>query len=181
MFELLSSPVAAVPIVGVAAGLLLWWREQERRRRQQLRAAGYQLIHELKAYSAWIELLHGEPFTNDEPEQLTAAQTLRSARAIAQANFPELSPAILRLLRGDSRLMAHLWQQKVLRLSDPAAWVPYDRDRGYREIRDGQDDLIEEIIARCQVLIGEHGRVWRGTDMNSEFFSSMGFSTQPCP
>jgi hypothetical protein len=181
VFEFLASPLAAVSIVGLGAGALLWWREQARRRRQQLREAGYRLIHELKAYSAWIELLHGEPFTNDEPEQLTAAQTLRNARTIVQADFPELAPAILRLLQGDTRLMAHLWQQKVLRLSDPAAWVPYDRDRGYREIREGQDDLIEEIIARCQVLIGEHGRAWHGTDINSEFLSSMGFSTKPCP
>ena len=180
MFEFLASPLAAVPIVAIGAGLLLWRHRRVQRRRQQLREAAYQLIHELKAYSAWIELLHGEPFTNDEPEQLTAAQTLRNARTIAQCYFPELSPAILRLLQGDTRLMAHLWEQKVLRLSDPAAWVPYDRDRGYREIREGQDDLIDEIIARCQVLIGEHGRAWRGTEINSEFLSSMGFSTQPC-
>jgi hypothetical protein len=180
VFEFLASPLAAVPILGLGAAMLLWLRDRARARQQRLREAAYQLIHELKAYSAWIELLHGEPFTNDEPEQLTAAQTLRNARAIAQREFPQLSPAILRLLQGDSRLMAHLWQQKVLRLSDPGAWVPYDRDRGYREIRDGQDDLIEEIIARCQVLIGEHGRVWRGTEIDSEFLSSMGFSTQPC-
>lgn len=181
MFDFLASPLAVVPVLGFAAAFLLWWREHSRARRQQLRAAGYRLIHELKAYSAWIELLHGEPFTNDQPEQLTAAQTLRNARAIVQADFPELSPAVLRLLQGETRLMAHLWQQKVLRLSEPAAWVSYERDRGYRDIREAQDDLIEEIIARCQVLIGEHGRVWRATELDSEFFSSMGFSTNPCP
>jgi hypothetical protein len=168
----------AVPAVLTAAALLLWVRSRARREQRDLREAGWRLIHELKAYSAWIELLRGEPFTTLEPEQLTAAQALRNARSITQSTFPELSQAMLRLLQADSRLMGYLWEQKLLRLADPAAWVPHERDRAYWELRDAQEDLIEEIIVRCQVLIGEHNRTWRATDMNSEFFSTRGLSSR---
>jgi len=142
-----------------------------------LREAGYRLIHELKAYLAWIEMLRGEPFTIAEPEQLTAAQALRNARAIAQSAFPQLSQPMLRLLQGDSHLMQHLWQRKLLRLSEPAEWVPYHRDGGYWQLRGGQEDLVEEMIAHCRVLMGEDGRSWRGTDLDSEFFSTRGLSS----
>jgi hypothetical protein len=176
---LLLSPAVVLPLMLTAALLVLWARQRARRERRHLRDAGYRLIHELKAYSAWIELLRGEPFTTNEPEQLTAAQALRNARAITQSRFPELSQAMLRLLQADSRLMGYLWEQKLLRLADPAAWVPYERDGAYWELRDAQEDLIEEVIVRCQVLMGEHGRVWHGTDLDSEFFSTRGLSTSP--
>ena len=170
--------VPAVVTVLAAAALLVWVRGRARREHRELLAAGWRLIHELKAYSAWIELLRGEPFTTMEPEQLTAAQALRNARSITQATFPELSQAMLRLLQADSRLMGYLWEQKLLRLADPAAWVPHERDRAYWELRDTQEDLIEEMIVRCQVLMGEHNRSWRATDLNSEFFSTQGLSSR---
>jgi hypothetical protein len=173
----LTSPALALPLVLAAAVLLVWARQRAVRQQRQLRDAGYRLIHELKAYSAWIELLRGEPFTTNEPEQLTAAQALRNARTITQSDFPELSQAILRLLQAESRLMGYLWEQKLLRLADPAAWVPYERDHAYWELRDAQEDLIEEMIVRCQVLIGEHGRAWQGTDLDSEFFSTRGLTS----
>jgi hypothetical protein len=178
VIALLTTSAITVPAVVTAAALLVWARTRARREHRELRAAGWRLIHELKAYSAWIELLHGEPFTTMEPEQLTAAQALRNARSITQASFPELSQAMLRLLQADSRLMGYLWEQKLLRIADPAAWVPYERDRAYWELRDTQEDLIEEMIVRCQVLMGEHNRSWRATDLTSEFFSTQGLSTR---
>lgn len=68
----------------------------------------------------------------------------------------------------------------MLRLSEPGAWVSYQRDPEYRQLRDRQEDLIEEVIARCQVLIGDHGRPWRSTDLDSEFLASMEMNTSPC-
>lgn len=156
---------------------MFWWRRRVRRERHRLCADGWRLIHELKAYSAWLDLLRGEPSLAAEPEQLTAAQALLNARTIAQTSFPELSSALLRLLQADARLMAHLWQRKLLRLSEPGAWVHYERDPAYWEIRDGQDELIGEIMARCRALMGARAQAWHGTDMNSEFFSSRGLST----
>jgi hypothetical protein len=177
VIALLTSPAVVLPLLLAAAVVALWVRQRARREQRHLRDAGYRLIHELKAYSAWIELLRGEPFTANEPEQLTAAQALRNARGIMQASFPELSQAMLRLLQADSRLMGYLWEQKLQRIAEPAAWVPYERDRAYWELRDAQEDLIEEMIVRCQVLMGEHGRTWHATDLNSEFFSTRGLTT----
>lgn len=175
---MLSSSASAVAAALLVVALVLWHRRQRARRQQRnLRAAGYRLIHELKAYSAWLELLRGEPFTADEPELLTAAQALRNARTISRSAFPELSQAMLRLLQADSCLMGYLWERKLLRLSEPAAWVPHERDRSYWHLRDEQEDLIDEIITRCQVLMGVHGQRWRATDMDSEFFSTRGLST----
>lgn len=175
---MLSALVAAAILAGAAIAFVTWRRQVERRQRM-LCEAGYRLIHELKAYLAWIEMLRGEPYTSTEPEQLTAAQALRSAHAIAQSLFPELTQAMLRLLQGDARLMGYLWEHKLLRLSEPGQWVPYERDQAYWMLRDGQEDLVEEIIARCRVLIGEDGRSWHGTDLDSEFFSTRGLSTNP--
>lgn len=175
---MLTSSALAVPAVVSAAALALWMRSRARREQRHLRDAGYRLIHELKAYSAWIELLRGEPFLAMEPEQLTAAQALRNARGITGESFPELSQAMLRLQQADGRLMGYLWEQKLLRLSDHGPSVPHECDRAYWELRDAQEDLIEEMIVRCQVLIGEHNRSWHATDLNSEFFSTRGLSSR---
>lgn len=175
---LLNSPAVA-SVAALAIVLVVLWRRRRARREQQvLRETGYRLIHELKAYSAWIDMLHGEPSTTSEPEQLTAAQALRQARAITQSSFPELSQPMLRLLRADSRLMRYLWEQKLLRLAEPGTWVPHERDRSYWHLRNEQEDLIDELIARCRVLMHEHGRPWRATDMNSEFFGTRGIFTR---
>ena len=181
MNEFVASLLALPLALLLAAVIFRWGRERARRRQLHLRDQGYRLIHELKAYSAWIDFLRGEPPLTSRPEELTSAESLRNARAIAQVWFPALSHPMLRLLQGDSHLMRHLWQQKLLRLSAPGEWTPYQRDPDYRHIREAQDDLVEEIIARCQVLIGERGGPWRSTDMDSSFFAtSMGASTSPC-
>lgn len=174
-----DSLLAATVLAGGGLVAFVSWRRRVERRQRMLREAGYRLIHELKAYLAWIEMLRGEPYTSTEPEQLTAAQALREARTIAQSSFPDLEQSMLRLLQGDARLMGYLWEHKLLRLSDPGQWVPYDRDQAYWMLRDGQEDLVEEIIARCRVLTGEDARSWHGTDLDSEFFSTRGLSTNP--
>lgn len=169
-----------VPVIVVAMAVAHVVVRLVRRRRQRRREQGWRLVHELKAYAAWIESLRGEPFTSASPEELTSAQPLRNARAIVQKHFPQLGQAVLRLLRADSQLMRYLWQQKLLRLSDPGAWVPPQRDPAYQQLRDMQDDLIDEIIAGCQELNGDRARPWRATEMDSEFFATRGATTDPC-
>ncbi len=177
--DFLTSPLLLLPVVAVAVAVLHTLLRRIRRQRQQRRERGAQLIHELKAYSAWIESLRGEPPLTSEAEELTPAQALRDARAIAQAHFPQLGQSMLRLLRADSELMRHLWQQKLLRLSEPAAWVSWERDPEYRALRDAQEDLIDAIIARCQALAGDRGPRWHNTRLDPEFFTSMGMSSSP--
>lgn len=180
MNELLSSPLLLLPVFAVVVAVLHTLVQRIRRERQRRREHGWRLIHELKAYSAWVDSLHGEPFMSTEPEELTSAQALRSARAIAQEHFPQLDQVMLRLLQADSQLMRHLREQKLLRLSEPGDWVPCQRDPEYRDLREAQEDLIDSIIARCQALIGDYGRPWRHTGMDSEFFASMSVTSSPC-
>jgi len=178
--ELLDSPLALVPVIVAAVAVVHALVRLVRRRRQRRREQGWRLVHELKAYAAWIESLGGEPFASTSPEELTSAQPLRNARAIVHRHFPPLGQAVLRLLRADNQLMRYLWEQKLLRLSDPAAWVAPERDPAYRQLRDTQDDLIDEIIAGCQELTGDRARPWRGTEMDSDFFATRGAATNPC-
>mgnify|MGYP001496201331 CR=1 FL=1 len=180
MNEFLTSPLLLLPVIAVAVAVLHTLVQRIRRQRQQRREHGWRLIHELKAYSAWVESLHGEPFMSTEPEELTSAQALRNARAIAQTHFPQLEQVMLRLLQADNLLMRHLWEQKLLRLSEPGDWVPCQRDPEYRELREAQEDLIDALIARCQALIGDYGERWRNTGMDPEFFASMSVTSSPC-
>lgn len=173
MNEFLTSPLLLLPVVAVAVAVLHTLVQRIRRERQRRRERGAQLIHELKAYSAWVESLRGEPLAG-AAEELTPAQALRDARAIAQVHFPQLGQSMLRLLRSDSELMRHLWERKLLRLSEPAAWVSWERDPEYRALRDAQEDLIDAIIARCQALTGDRGPRWHNTRLDPEFFTSMG-------
>lgn len=177
---MLTSPLLLLPLLALALAVLHTLLQHIRCKRQQRQTHGWRLIHELKAYSAWVDSLHGDPFMSTEPEESTSAQALRSASAIAQAHFPQLGQMMLRLLQADTRLMRHLWEQKLLRLSEPGDWVPCQRDPEYRELREAQEDLIDSIIARCQALIGDHGRPWRHTGIDSEFFASMGTSSSTC-
>lgn len=109
MNDLLAWPLVLLLVIAAAVVLLHAIARRIRRRRQRLREHGWRLVHELKAYSAWVDSLRGEPFLSTEPEELTSAEALRQARAIARAHFPQLSQAMLRLLRADSQLMRHLW------------------------------------------------------------------------
>lgn len=180
MNDLLTSPWLLLPAMAVTVAVLHTVVQRIRRQRRMRREHGWRLIHEMKAYSAWVDSLHGEPFMSTEPEELTSAEALRSARAIAREHFPQLGQVMLRLLQADSHLMRHLWEQKLLRLSEPGDWVPCERNLAYRELREAQEDLIDAIIARCQTLIGDSGRPWRNTGMDSEFFASMGMSSSTC-
>jgi hypothetical protein len=172
--ELLTWPVGLLAALVVAATIGAWLRRRARRHQQQLRRQGWRLIRELNAYSAWIEALRGDPLLAADAEASAAAQALRNARAITQSAFAPLAPAMLRLSATDERLLAYLSQ-----LDQPGAppAPAMQRDPEYRQWHEEQEDLIQEIIARCQVLMGEHHGVWRATDMDTEFAPSFSLRT----
>lgn len=167
MNEFLTPVLVPIALLLTGAALWRWSRVRLRQRRKRQHDQGYLLIHELKAYAAWLESLPNEPQL--DAEDLSCGETLRNARQIVDRSFPALSQDLLRLRQADSELVRHLWRREVARLSQPAALEPLPRDRTYRQLRDAQQELIEELIARCQVLLGERGRAWRSTDMDSDF------------
>ncbi len=169
----LCSLLAAAAILAAA---ITWLRQRARARQQRLRGEGWRLIHEVKAYGAWLESLRGEWAAVAESDEAAwaAAQALRTATAMTQRHFPALGKAVDRLVQGDSRLVALLWQGQIVRADEAAGRVPDQCAPGYQELLEDQLDLVEELIARCQVLIGDRDAVWQGTDMDPDF--AAGFS-----
>jgi hypothetical protein len=168
-------------LLGAAALLvatITWLRRRAQARQQRVRREGWRLVHDLKAYGAWLEALRGEYAAAAESEEsvLASAEALRSARAIMQGDFPALLRASDRLVQGDSRLVALLWPRRVHRGEEAAGRRPAQPAAGYRELLEDQLDLVEELIARCQVLTGDRDAVWQGTDIDADFAPSFNLS-----
>jgi len=176
MNELLTWPAGLAAALCVAVALVTWLRRRARQRDRQLCRQGWRLIHELKAYAAWIDALRSDPLLAADAEASAAAQALRHAHAIIEADFPQLMPSLARLRDTDTRLLACLSQ--LDQPGAPAA-LSMQRDPDYRRLHEEQDDLVEELIARCQVLMGERHGEWRRTDMDTEFATSFSLATTP--
>ena len=76
--------------MAIAVGL---WRLRVRwvRRMARRRAAGYQLMDCLKAYTVWIDWHRDEPLLHRDPESLDIPAALKQAVQVKDEHFPELS------------------------------------------------------------------------------------------
>jgi hypothetical protein len=176
----LLSTVAAVGFVAVGTGLLEWLRQLERRRWEVRRAQGYRLIHALQAYSAWIDCQRDLPFAAKTLADLSLPEPLIIVREIKREWFPSLVEQMVPLLQAHSRMMEYLWEQTLLRLTQGSAWKPAYEDAKYQELRDAQEDLIDELIAKCRELIGDNTQVWQRTGSDFAFStSSVGRNSGP--
>lgn len=165
----------ALPILALAVALLAQGLRHLRRKRAAVRRAqGYRLIHALGAYSAWIESQRDLPFTARSLDELTSPQPLSQARRIKRQCFPSLAPNMIGLLQAHSRMIEYLWEQSLLRLSQGAAWRPACEDAQYQQLRGAQEELIDEMIARCRELIGDSGQVWKRTGSDFAFSNGAG-------
>lgn len=172
--SLITSLVSAFCLV-VGGGLVIRWVAHARQRRAQVRRAhGYELIHSLRAYSAWIECQRDLPFTARSLDELTSPWPLTRARQIKRDWFPDLSEHMVRLLQAHSRMVEYLWEQSLLRLSQGSPWQPAHRDVRYQQLRGAQEDLIDETIALCRKLIGDSDVAWRATGSDFAFSNSAG-------
>lgn len=165
-------------LVLAAAGIAVYGgaRHISRVRAHELRAQGYRLIHALRAYSAWIDGQRDLPFTARSLDELTSPEPLTQARQIRRECFPELSQAMVRLLQAHSRVIEYLWQQNLLRLGQGSGWRPVYEDRQYQHLRGAQEELIDEIIAKCRELIGDASEPWRRTGSDFAFSSQLNLS-----
>jgi len=169
----------SLAVVALALAITGWIRHLARKRHKHLRAQGYELIFALKAYSAWVECQRDEPFTSRNADELASPEPLARAHQIKEAAFPGLSEHMLRLLQAHSRLIEYLWQQDLLRLSQPTEWRSACRDPQYQQIRGAQEELIQEMIGLCQEMIGDRTQEWRRTGTDFAFSSDSGMSTAP--
>lgn len=170
------SLVGVLSLVLAAGALYRWMRYVSRVRAEQLRVHGYQLIHALKAYSAWIEYQRDLPFTARSLDELTSPEPLTRARRLKREYFPSLSPHMVRLLQAHSHVIEYLWQQNLLRLSQGSGWRPAYEDPQYQQIRGAQEDLIGEMIDICRELTGDAHRPWRQTGSDFSFTNGLNVS-----
>jgi len=155
--------------IGVLCQCALLLAQARRRRR---RHQGYRLIHALNAYSAWVECQRELPFSANSLDELTSPPPLTLARQIKRETFPGLAPHLVRLLQAHSRMIEHLWQQNLLRLSQGAAWRPSHEDPDYLELRSRQEELIDAMVGACRALIGDDEMQWRRTASDFTFSSN---------
>lgn len=179
---LLPAVAAALMLLAAFAGVVHWLRHTARVRTQRLRAEGYRLIHELGAYSAWMDVQHDVPFTALSLDELTSPEPLTRARQIKHLYFPELSSHMVRLLQAHSRVMEYLWQQNLLRLTQGSGWRPAHQDAPYQQLRGAQEELIDEMVARCRELIGDAREPWHATGSDFSFSNGLALpGTGPAP
>jgi len=170
---LLISAIAALGVMAAGALVVQWIRVVRRRRAQLRRSQGYRLIHALRAYSAWIESQRDQPFTSRDVEELTSPAPLTEAGEIKREFFPPLAQYMVPLLQAHSRVIEHLWEQNLLRLSQAAGWRPAHQDPQYQQLRGAQEELIDEMIAACRELIGDSPQVWQRTGSDFAFTNSV--------
>jgi hypothetical protein len=161
----------------LVAGALWAWHLHVRRVTARRRAAGYQLMDCLKAYSAWMDWQREEPIHEHNLDELSSPPALMRASEIKDRWFPELSSLMVRLLQSHRLMVEYMWEQNILRMSGGGATAPAGGARRLRELRDLQDATLDSLFLRCRQLIGESDLKWHRTRSDFSFSSSLNAST----
>lgn len=172
----------ALPLLIVTAALAvaLWrMRVAFARRQARRRAAGYQLMDCLKAYTVWIDWQRDEPLMHAKPDVLTVPPPLEQAVRIKEEDFPELSPLMLKLLHTHRELMQYLWEQNILRMTHAATLAPHYADPRYHQLRDTQDAALDSLFLRCRELIGDDESEWKRTRSDFSFSGDLNVPSRP--
>jgi hypothetical protein len=174
---LMSAFFLSIICAALAWAIYQWLQREGRKHTRQRRSQGYELVHALNSYSAWLDFLRSEALLDKVQDQLAWPEALLRSREIIRQSFPALSAQLIELLDGDSRLMATMWQQEVRRLTQPGELFPSARDPDYQQLREHQEMLIQDMIARCRRLIGDSVQTWRRTDEEFDFSGSSGYAS----
>ncbi len=167
----------AILSAGILWALYHWMHRKSRKRSHKRKARGYELIHALNSYSAWLDFLRSEALLDKIQGQLAWPEALLRARELIRLSFPELSSQLIRLLEGDGRLMATMWQQEVRRLTQPGDLFMEVRGPDYEQLREDQEMLIQDMIAQCRQAIGDSVATWRRTGAEFDFSGSSGHAS----
>ena len=179
----LTDPDNILPLLlvalAVAVAVVLWrLRVRALKRAARRRAAGYQLMDCLKAYTVWIDWHRDEPLMHQDPETLSIPASLKQAVEIKDEHFPELSRLMLQLLETHRELMKYLWEENILRMTH-STQRPHYADPRYHQLRDTQDAALDSLFARCRQLIGDSDSEWRRTRSDFSFSSGMEAPSHP--
>jgi hypothetical protein len=173
-------PLALAALTLGAAGVLWRLRSRHVHRLAQRRAAGYQLIDCLKAYTAWIDWHRDEPLLHQNPDESGIPAALKQAVQLKDQHFPELSGLVLQLLQMHRELMQYLWEENILRMTHASTLRPHYADPRYHNIRDRQDAALDSLFLRCRELIGDSGAERQRTRSDFSFSSGgLGLPSRP--
>jgi hypothetical protein len=165
----------------VAVGALWRLRVRRAQRLARKRAAAYQFIDCLKAYTAWIDWHRDEPLLHQNRDDGGIPPALAQAVHLKDLHFPELAALMLQLLQTHRELMQYLWEENILRMTH-SPLRPHYADPLYHNIRDRQDATLDSLFMRCRQLVGDDGEHWERTRSDFSFSSSgLGTPSQPLP
>lgn len=170
--------LAIIISAALAWAIYRWLQRAGRKQTHRRKSQGYELVHALNSYSAWLDFLRSEALLDKIHDQLAWPEALLRTREIIRQSFPALSAQLIELLEGDSRLMATMWQEEVRRLTQPGELFPSAREPDYQQLREHQELLIQDMIAHCRRLIGDSVQTWRRTDEEFEFSGSSGYASR---
>ncbi|NNU43480.1 hypothetical protein [Ramlibacter montanisoli] len=181
--RVLTDPDHIVPlllvVLAIAAAVVLWRLRARMVKRAALRrAAGYQLMDCLKAYTVWIDWHRDEPLLHQDPETLSIPASLKQAVELKDEHFPELAKLMLQLLQTHRELMKYLWEENILRMTH-STQRPHYADPRYHQLRDTQDAALDSLFVRCRQLIGDSNGEWRRTRSDFSFSSGMEGPSRP--
>lgn len=163
--------------LAIALAILPLWHFRARAMRRR-RAAGYELMDCLKAYSAWVDWHRDEPLLHQNPEELALPATLARACQIKDQWLPQLTPLMVKLLESHRELMLYFWEENILRMSQ-AALRPYYADPRYHHLRDLQDGALDSLFDCCRALIGDDEIEWYQTRSDFSFSSGLSHPSMP--
>ncbi len=159
--------VALTPMLVAAALLavvvLIWLHWTGRRHAAKLRTHGYSLIDSLKGYSAWVERQRDIEITAPALDEHDLPDPLAQAGHIARRHFPALSDTMKELVQSHVRITEYLWDHQLIRLSNGFGGPPAYQDPKYQQLREAQEELIDDLIQSCRELIGDAGARWHAT------------------
>jgi hypothetical protein len=170
---LLIALCAAILLAGAVGAWRLLARIHKRAARR--RAAGYELMDCLKAYTVWTDWHRDEPLLHQNPEELSIPAVLARAVLLKDEHFPQLSGLMVQLLQTHGQLMRFLWEQNILRMTEGSR--PCDVDPRYHLLRDQQDAALDSLFMRCREAIGDRQAEWRSTRSDFTFSSNLESST----
>lgn len=136
---------ALIAIALISATLVRALRVRELRRQKAL-----ELLDALSRYSEWVAAQRRAAFFQGEKED--AAAPLEEARRIGRAWFKELAGELVDLLIVHNRLVDFLWNQHLLRLRDPEAWLESDHDTRFLQLWRQHRHALEGVQVKLRSL-----------------------------
>ena len=124
------------------------------RMREIRRVKALELLDALSRYSEWVAAQRRAPFFQGEGDYGLSPR--EDARNIKQGWFPELAGDMVEILVVHNRLVDFLWNQQLLRSTDPEGWLESDHDTRFLELWRQHRYALEGVQIKLRSLAHVH-------------------------